>query len=94
MSIGGTLKPRADSRSADSRSCNYDQSGDTRTGDEELVIPPPDTINGRAARAIADVFGCSVEEAHRVLVLGIIARKAERTPVGPSTTETLGRGTY
>jgi hypothetical protein len=47
-------------------------------GEEELVTPPADTNNGRAARAIAEVFGCSVEEAHRVLVLGIEARIAEQ----------------
>jgi hypothetical protein len=49
-----------------------------RTGEEELVTPPAGTTNGRAARAIAEVFGCSVEEAHRVLVLGIEARIAEQ----------------
>lgn len=47
-------------------------------GEEELATPPASTTNGRAARAIADVFGCSVEEAHRVLVLGIEARIAEQ----------------
>jgi hypothetical protein len=47
-------------------------------GEEELATSPADTTNGRAARAIAEVFDCSVEEAHRVLVLGIEARLAEQ----------------
>jgi len=41
--------------------------------------PPADTQIGQAARAVAEVFGCSVEEADRVLSLGINARMAEQT---------------
>jgi hypothetical protein len=39
--------------------------------------PPPDSNLGKAARLVAEVFGCSVEEAAEVLVLGINARMAE-----------------
>ena len=40
--------------------------------------PPADTQIGQAARLVAEVFGCSVEEADRVLALGINARIAEQ----------------
>jgi hypothetical protein len=49
-------------------------------GEEELVAPPADTQIGKAARLVAEVFGCSVEEAARVLALGINARIAEEGP--------------
>jgi hypothetical protein len=40
--------------------------------------PPADTQIGQAARLVAEVFGCSVAEADRVLTLGINARIAEQ----------------
>ena len=42
------------------------------------MASPPESNIGRAARAVADVFGCSVEAAERVLTLGIDARIAEQ----------------
>ena len=44
------------------------------------MTPPADTQIGKAARLVAEVFGCSVEEAARVLALGINARIAEQDP--------------
>jgi hypothetical protein len=40
--------------------------------------PPPDSNLGKAARLVAEVFGCSVEEAAEVLRLGVNARMAEQ----------------
>jgi hypothetical protein len=42
------------------------------------ILPPEGSTNREAVEAIAKAFGCPVEEAHRVLVLGIEARIAEQ----------------
>ena len=41
-------------------------------------MEPTDTQLGQAARLVAEVFGCPVEEAAKVLTLGINARIAEQ----------------
>jgi hypothetical protein len=62
--------------------------------EEGLVTPPADSTNGRAAVAIAEVFSCSVEEAHRVLVLGIEARIAEQNARRAEQDPDRSTGTY
>jgi hypothetical protein len=44
----------------------------------EARLPPKGTTDRKAAEAIAKVYGCPVEEAARVLSLGIAARIAEQ----------------
>jgi hypothetical protein len=47
-------------------------------GEEEVRAPPADSNVGKAARLVAEVFGCPVEEATKILVIGIDARIAEQ----------------
>jgi hypothetical protein len=56
-------------------------------GDEGAIAPPADSNVGKATRLVAEVFGCPVEDAAKVLILGINARIAEQVAAEQSRQE-------
>jgi hypothetical protein len=64
----------------------------SHTAHDGAMLPPEGLTNREAAEAIAKVFGCSVEEAAKVLSLGIAVRIAEQNAARDVATPLVGRG--